>query len=53
MSEELPGLFLAGAGTHPGAGLPGVVGTAEVLGMLVPDAPKRAVAPPPLRMAAE
>lgn len=53
VSEELPGLFLAGAGTHPGAGLPGVVGTAEVLGMLVPDAPRRAVAPPPLRMAAE
>lgn len=42
VSEELPGLYLAGAGTHPGAGLPGVVGTAEVLGTLVPDAPRRA-----------
>jgi phytoene desaturase len=52
VSEELPGLYLAGAGTHPGAGLPGVIGTAEVLGMLVPDAPR--VAPEtPLRMAAE
>jgi phytoene desaturase len=40
MSEELPGLFLVGAGTHPGAGLPGVIGSAEVLGKLVPDAPQ-------------
>jgi phytoene desaturase len=39
VSEELPGLYLVGAGTHPGAGLPGVVGTAEVLAKLVPDAP--------------
>lgn len=39
VSEELPGLYLAGAGTHPGAGLPGVVCSAEVLGQLVPDAP--------------
>ncbi|TVR47827.1 MAG: phytoene desaturase [Rhodobacteraceae bacterium] len=38
VSEELPGLFLAGAGTHPGAGVPGVIGTAEVLAQLVPDA---------------
>ncbi len=51
VSEELPGLFLAGAGTHPGAGVPGVVGTAEVLGKLVPDAPGRAAAA--FRMAAE
>ena len=32
VSEELPGLYLGGAGTHPGAGVPGVIGTAEVLG---------------------
>ena len=51
VSEELPGLYLAGAGTHPGAGVPGVIGTAEVLASLVPDAPARAAAP--LRMAAE
>ena len=37
VSEEVPGLFLVGAGTHPGAGLPGVVSSAEVLGKLVPD----------------
>lgn len=51
VSEELPGLFLTGAGTHPGAGVPGVIGTAEVLGQLVPDAP--AFAAPVLPMAAE
>lgn len=53
VSEELPGLYLAGAGTHPGAGLPGVVGTAEVLGKLVPDAPRRLAEIRELRMAAE
>ncbi len=50
VSEELPGLYLAGAGTHPGAGVPGVIGTAEVLARLVPDA---AVPRAHLRMAAE
>lgn len=50
VSEELPGLYLAGAGTHPGAGVPGVIGTAEVLAQLVPDAPSM---PDILRMAAE
>ncbi len=38
VSEEAKGLFLVGAGTHPGAGLPGVVSSAEVLAQLVPDA---------------
>jgi phytoene desaturase len=51
VSEEVPGLFLVGAGTHPGAGLPGVVGSAEVLGQLVPDAPQLARRAP--RVAAE
>ncbi len=37
VSEELPGLFLCGAGTHPGAGLPGVVASAEVMAQIVPD----------------
>ncbi|MEM9900305.1 MAG: phytoene desaturase family protein [Pseudomonadota bacterium] len=37
ISEEARGLFLVGAGTHPGAGLPGVVASAEVLAKLVPD----------------
>ncbi len=38
ISEEVKGLYLAGAGTHPGAGLPGVISSAEVLAKLVPDA---------------
>ncbi|MFO1144503.1 MAG: phytoene desaturase family protein [Amaricoccus sp.] len=38
VSEEVRGLYLAGAGTHPGAGLPGVVASAEVIARLVPDA---------------
>ncbi|WP_415400664.1 phytoene desaturase [Tateyamaria sp. SN3-11] len=38
VSEEAEGLYLVGAGTHPGAGVPGVISTAEVLGQLVPDA---------------
>lgn len=37
VSEEMQGLYLVGAGTHPGAGVPGVVSTAEVLDKLVPD----------------
>ena len=53
VSEELPGLYLAGAGTHPGAGLPGVIASAEVLGKLVPDAPHTAQTTHNLKMAAE
>jgi phytoene desaturase len=36
-SEEVRGLYLVGAGTHPGAGLPGVVSSAEIVDQLVPD----------------
>lgn len=51
LSEELPGLYLVGAGTHPGAGLPGVICSAEVLAQLLPDAGGPAALP--LRQAAE
>ena len=37
VSEEAKGLYLVGAGTHPGAGLPGVISSAEVLEQLVPE----------------
>ncbi len=37
-SEELDRLFLVGAGTHPGAGLPGVLSSARVLDSVVPHA---------------
>ncbi len=36
--EGIPGLYLVGAGAHPGAGLPGVVSSAKTLDHLVPDA---------------
>lgn len=35
-SEELDGLYLVGAGTHPGAGVPGVLCSAKVLDEVVP-----------------
>ncbi len=35
-SEEVDGLYLAGAGTHPGAGLPGVLSSAKIVADLVP-----------------
>lgn len=38
MSEEVGNLFLVGAGTHPGAGVPGVISSAKILDRLVPDA---------------
>jgi len=35
-SEDLPGLFLVGAGTHPGAGIPGVLTSAKAFDQLIP-----------------
>jgi phytoene desaturase len=37
-SEDIENLFLVGAGTHPGAGLPGVLSSARILDKVVPDA---------------
>jgi phytoene desaturase len=37
-SEDVANLFLVGAGTHPGAGLPGVLSSARILDTVVPDA---------------
>jgi len=36
-SEDIEGLYLVGAGTHPGAGMPGVISSAKVLDEVVPD----------------
>ncbi len=36
-SEEVDRLYLVGAGTHPGAGLPGVLSSANILDKVVPD----------------
>ena len=48
-SEEVDRLYLVGAGTHPGAGLPGVLSSARVLDSVVPHADtlatQRAAAP--------
>jgi phytoene desaturase len=37
-SEDVKGLYLVGAGTHPGAGLPSVVSSAKVIDRLIPEA---------------
>jgi phytoene desaturase len=37
-SEEVDRLYLVGAGTHPGAGLPGVLSSARILDTVVPHA---------------
>jgi len=37
-SEELESLYFVGAGTHPGAGLPGVVSSARVVDEMIPAA---------------
>jgi phytoene desaturase len=36
-SEDIAGLYFVGAGTHPGAGMPGVLCSAKVLDRIVPD----------------
>jgi phytoene desaturase len=36
VSEELKNLYLVGAGTHPGAGVPGVISSAKILDRVVP-----------------
>ncbi len=49
-SEDVDGLYFVGAGTHPGAGMPGVLCTAKVLERLIEPAPEGAripVPPPP------
>ena len=36
-SEEVDGLYFVGAGTHPGAGMPGVLSSAKVVDRLIAD----------------
>lgn len=36
-SEDVERLYLVGAGTHPGAGVPGVLSSARILDVVVPD----------------
>jgi phytoene desaturase len=48
-SEELERLYLVGAGTHPGAGLPGVLSSARILDKVVPHADALTASRPGLR----
>lgn len=54
-SDDVGNLYFVGAGTHPGAGVPGVLCSAKVLERVLPelDASDRSPLPSPLRMAAE
>lgn len=35
VSEDVPNLYFAGAGTHPGAGLPGVMSSGKIVADLI------------------
>jgi len=37
-SEDIPNLYFAGAGTHPGAGLPGVISSGKIVAEMIGDA---------------
>jgi phytoene desaturase len=37
-SEDIPNLYFAGAGTHPGAGLPGVISSGQIVADLIGEA---------------
>jgi len=37
-SEDIDGLYLVGASTHPGAGIPGVLTSAKALDSIIPPA---------------
>ena len=38
VSEDVPNLYLAGAGTHPGAGIPGVLSSGKIVADLIAQA---------------
>ncbi len=42
-SEDVSGLYFVGGGTHPGAGMPGVLSTAKVVDRLIPRLPGAAL----------
>ena len=46
-SEDVAGLYFVGAGTHPGAGMPGVLSSAKVLERVFPACPPEAQHPVP------
>jgi phytoene desaturase len=48
--EGIAGLFVVGAGAHPGAGLPGVVSSAKTLDHLVPELTSELISEPLARL---
>jgi phytoene desaturase len=38
LSEDVPNLYFVGAGTHPGAGLPGVISSGKIVGNMIGNA---------------
>ena len=40
-SKDIPNLYFCGAGTHPGAGLPGVIASGKIVAELIGGAPAR------------
>jgi phytoene desaturase len=49
-SEDVPNLYFVGAGTHPGAGIPGVLSSAKIVAALIgagPHTGERAAPPDP------
>jgi phytoene desaturase len=47
VSQDIPNLYFCGAGTHPGAGLPGVISSGKIVAELIGGAPARASSPAP------
>jgi phytoene desaturase len=41
VSEDIDNLYFAGAGTHPGAGLPGVISSGKIVAQLIGEAAER------------
>jgi phytoene desaturase len=35
LSEDIPNLYVVGAGTHPGAGLPGVMSSGKIVAEMI------------------
>ena len=44
LSEDIPNLYLVGAGTHPGAGLPGVMSSGKIVAEMIGDGERGAPA---------
>ncbi len=44
LSEDIPNLYFAGAGTHPGAGLPGVISSGKIVARMIGESDMKNVA---------